>query len=222
MQPEEPTQSYHGLPDTTVADEIANTLTHGIGLILSIAAMSVMIYEAATHGDVWHVASCAVFGATLVMVYLSSTLYHAVWNKRVKKWLRVADHAAIYFLIAGTYTPFTLVTLRDNLGLALFTAVWAVGLVGVIQKLRIKNRHEDAGIVLYLVMGWMAVFGIKPLLELLDPVGVALLVGGGIVYSLGVLFYRLDRKFAHAVWHLFVMGGSTCHVIAVLYYVIPS
>lgn len=220
----DPTQldERHGLPETTVADEIANTLTHGLGLVFSIVATSVMIYQAWQQYDALAVAACAIFGGSLTLVYGSSTIYHAVRSAPLKRFMRVVDHAAIYILIAGTYTPFALISLRSSWGWPLFGVVWTLGVMGVIQKLRKKNRHKDAGLVLYMVMGWMALFVIKPFVEIVPNAGLAWLFGGGVVYTAGVLFYSLQRRYAHAVWHLFVMGGSFCHVMAVLYYVIPG
>lgn len=213
----------HGLPETTAVDEIANTLTHGLGLALSLAAMAVLIWEAWVHGGVWHVVSCAIFGSTLVIMYLTSTLYHGVRDPNIKRYLRIGDHAAIYLLIAGTYTPFTLVTMRSGLGWTLFAIVWGIGILGIFQKLRKHNRFGDASVVLYLVQGWMAVFAVKPLLEIIPTAGIVWLIAGGLTYTAGVVFYLMDgKRFAHAVWHLFVMGGSFCHVMAVLYYVIPA
>lgn len=211
----------HGLPAQTVGEEIANTLTHGVGLAMSLAAMGILIWKAATTGGFWHVMSVAVFGATLVLMYLASTLYHGVKNPEIKRFLRIIDHQAIYLLIAGTYTPFTLVTLRGDWGWLIFAGVWGIGLTGVLLKLRKKNRSRDAGMVLYLVMGWMIVFAIKPLLDQLPAEGVGWLLAGGVTYMAGILFYREhEQKFAHSIWHLFVMGGSFCHVWAVMFYVL--
>lgn len=215
-------ETLHGLPHTTMVDEIASALTHGVGLLFSIAAMSVLVWEAWLHGGIWRIVSCAIFGATLVLVYLSSTLYHAVQNPTLKKYLRIFDHAAIYLLIAGTYTPFALVTLGEGWGWALFASAWGVGILGIFHKLRKRNRFGDASVVLYLVQGWMVVFVLQPLLDVLPTGGLVWLIAGGLTYTAGVLFYRMEgKRFAHAVWHLFVMGGSTCHVVAVLFYVIP-
>lgn len=213
----------HGLPTRTVGEEIANTLTHGVGLAMSLAAMAILLWKAATHGDVWHVTSCAVFGSTLVILYFASTLYHGVRDPDLKRICRVIDHSAIYLLIAGSYTPFTLVTLRGETGWLLFAGVWGLGLLGILLKLRKSHRHKDVGLVLYLVMGWMVLFAIKPLLAHLPTAAVGWLIAGGLTYMVGILFYLLDsKKFAHTVWHLFVMGGSFCHVWAVMFYVIPS
>ncbi len=219
-----PLPAHHGLPSTTVGEEIANTLTHGLGLVLSLCALVWMVYQAATHGDAYHVVACAVFGATLVLMYSASTVYHGLRNPTWKRWFRVIDHQAIYILIAGSYTPWVLVTLRGESGWwSLLASVWGLGLLGVLSKLQKGNRYRDAGMVLYLAMGWMFLLAVKPLLTLLPLGAVLWIAAGGLIYTLGIAFYRMDHKrFAHAVWHMFVMGGSFCHVMAVLLYVIPA
>ena len=213
-----------GLPKTTVGEEIANTLTHGVGLVGSIGALVYMVYQAAVHGDAWHVTACAVFGATLVLMYSASTIYHGLRNPKWKSWLRVVDHQSIYLLIAGSYTPWVLVTLRGESGWwSMLAAIWGMSLLGVLTKLRKEHRFADAGLVLYLAMGWMFVLAIKPLLTILPWGAIAWIATGGLIYTIGIIFYRMDHKrFMHAVWHLFVMGGSFCHVMAVLLYVIPA
>lgn len=214
----------YGLPQTTVGEELANTLTHGVGLALSLTALVWMVYKAAVHGDAWHVVACAVFGATLVLMYAASTVYHGLRDPKWKRWFRVVDHQAIYVLIAGSYTPWVLVTLRGESGWwSLLAAIWGMGLLGVLSKLERDNRYKDAGLVLYLAMGWMFLLAVKPLLVLLPLGAILWIVAGGLIYTVGIAFYRMDHKrFAHAVWHLFVMGGSFCHVMAVLLYVIPA
>lgn len=214
----------HGLPPVTVAEEIANTLTHGVGFVLSIAALVWMVYKAWLHGDAWHVTACAVFGATLVIMYCASTVYHGLTNPKYKRWFRVVDHQAIYLLIAGSYTPWVLVTLRGESGWwSLLAAVWGMGLLGVLSKLKKENRYQDAGLVLYLAMGWMFLLAVKPLLTILPLGAILWIAGGGAIYTIGIIFYNMDHKrFMHAVWHMFVMGGSFCHVMAVLLYVIPG
>lgn len=215
---------YHGLPKTTVSEELANTLTHGAGLALSLTALVWMVYQAWIHGDAWHVTACAVFGATLVLMYSASTVYHGLRNPKWKRWFRVVDHQSIYLLIAGSYTPWVLVTLRGESGWwSLLAAIWGMGLLGVLAKLKKENRYKDAGLVLYLAMGWMFLLAVKPMLEILPLNAILWIAGGGLIYTVGIAFYRMETKrFAHAIWHLFVMGGSFCHVMAVLFYVIPA
>ena len=215
---------HHGLPQTTLGEELANTLTHGAGLVLSLTALIWMVYKAWIHGDAWHVTACAVFGATLVLMYSASTVYHGLRNPKWKRWFRVMDHQSIYLLIAGSYTPWVLVTLRGESGWwSLLAAIWGMGLLGVLAKLKKENRYKDAGLVLYLAMGWMFLLAVKPMLEILPLNAILWIAAGGLIYTVGIAFYRMDHKrFMHAVWHLFVMGGSFCHVMAVLLYVIPA
>ncbi len=213
----------YGLPVRTVGEEIANTVTHGAGLVGSVVALAIMLYQAITHGDVWHITGAAIFGATLVILYFASTLYHGVSDPRLKYVCRIFDHVAIYLLIAGSYAPFALVTLREDIGWLLFGTVWGLALLGILLKLRKQNRQRDAGLVIYLLMGWMAMFAIKPLFEQLPTAGVAWLIAGGVTYTAGIAFYALDgKKFFHTIWHMFVMGGSFCHVMAVALYVMPG
>ena len=206
----------------TVGEEIAHAITHGLGLVLSIAGAALLVAAASLRGDAWHVVGCAVFGATLVLVYAASTLYHGFPVGRAKWILQRLDHAAIFLLIAGTYTPFTLVSLRDGWGLALLAFVWCVALVGVTLVAAIPQRVRRLSVALYLAMGWMVVIVVEPLARSVGPDGLALLVAGGLAYSVGVIFYAWERlPYNHAVWHVFVLAGSVCHFSCVLGYVIP-
>lgn len=203
------------------SDELANSITHGIGLVLSIAGFVVLLVFAIMRGGALQIASCAVYGATLVCVYAASTLYHALPSPRVKHVLKIFDHCAIYLLIAGTYTPFTLVSLRGGWGWSLFAIVWALAMAGIVFKLWFVDHFKILSTVLYLAMGWIAIVAIKPLLSSIPAHGMYWLVAGGLLYSIGVAFFAARRlRFAHAIWHLFVIGGSTCHYFAVLFYVI--
>jgi hemolysin III len=206
----------------TVAEEIAHAITHGVGLLLSVAGLVVLIILASAHGDAWHVVSCSIFGATLVLLYAASTLYHAIPSPRAKEVLRVLDHAAIFLLIAGTYTPFVLVNLRGGWGWSLFGVVWGLAALGVVLEAVAKQRVKVLSLVLYLGLGWLVAIAIKPLLENVATGGIVLLVLGGLAYSGGVVFYIWRRlPYHHAVWHLFVLAGSVLHFFAVLFYVIP-
>lgn len=200
-------------------DEIASAITHGLGLALSIVALFVLVLIAAAEGTVWHVVGCSVYGGSLVALYLASTLYHLVWHPRWKAALRVVDHACIFLLIAGTYTPFTLTALRGAWGWSLLALVWTFALAGITYKL-IRARHglpESA--MPYILLGWLALIAAKPLVESIPLAGLLWLLGGGLAYTLGTIFYSLDgRRFFHAIWHLFVMAGSALHFCAVLYY----
>lgn len=209
--------------EQTLGEEIANAITHGLGLVLAIIGMVVLVYKATTQGDMLHIVSGSIFGATLVILYAASTLYHSVQTPRVKRWLRVFDHTAIYLLIAGTYTPFTLVSLQSsNWGWSLFAVVWGLALVGILYKLLAFGRFKKLSLGLYLGMGWLAVVAVKPLWDTLPPAALALMAAGGLAYTFGVIFYVLQKRYFHSVWHVFVMGGSTCHYLAVLLFVVPS
>ncbi len=209
--------------EQTLGEEIANAITHGLGLVLAIIGMVVLVYKAATQGDMLHIVSGSIFGATLVILYAASTLYHSVQTPRVKRWLQVFDHTAIYLLIAGTYTPITLVSLQSNWGWSLFAIVWGLALVGILYKLLAFGRFKKLSLGLYLGMGWLAVVAVKPLWDALPPAAFGLMAAGGLAYTFGVIFYVLQKKrFFHSVWHLFVMGGSTCHYLAILLFVVPS
>ncbi|MGC4048621.1 MAG: hemolysin III family protein [Paludibaculum sp.] len=204
-----------------MGEEIANSLTHGLGAVMSVAALVLMVVAAATRGTGRQVVACAVYGSSLILLYLSSTLYHALTHGRAKRLFRVFDHISIYLLIAGTYTPFLLVTLRGPWGWALFGVVWGLAVLGIGFKCFFTGRMEILSTSVYLLMGWVAVVAIKPLLAALPRGGFAWLLAGGMAYTLGVVFYTWRRKYSHAVWHVFVLAGSSCHFVAVWLYVLP-
>ncbi len=206
----------------SVGEEIANGVTHGVGALLGIAALATMVALAAVFGTVWHVVSASVFGATLVLLYAASALYHSIPQSRAKRVLRVLDHSAVFLLIAGTYTPFTLVTLRGSWGWWLFGAVWSLALFGIVLEATPLRRWRAVSMVLYLGMGWAVVVAVRPLMRSLPTDALILLVAGGLAYTAGLVFYAAKRlPYAHAVWHLFVLAGSVCHVLAVTLFVIP-
>ena len=206
----------------TLGEETAHAVTHGAGLVASAAGFVVLVVAAWRHGDPWLIAGCAVYASTLVVLYASSTLYHALSMTRARRLLQKFDHSAIFLLIAGTYTPFGLVSLRGPWGWTLLAIVWSLAIVGITLKAVFGPRWPIASTVLYIVMGWTAVFAIKPLMAHLAPAGVAWLAAGGIAYTGGVVFYAWERlRYSHALWHLFVLGGSVCHFIAIFCYVIP-
>jgi hemolysin III len=206
----------------TLAEEIAHAITHGVGLLLSVAGLVVLIVLASLRGDTWHVVSVSVYGATLVLLYSASTFYHALPAPRAKRVFRTLDHAAIYVLIAGTYTPFVLVNLRGGWGWALFGVVWGLAVLGIVLEAVAKQRVRVLSVILYLGLGWLIAIAVKPLMQSVEPGGLALLVAGGLAYSVGVVFYGWKRlPYHHAVWHVFVMAGSLFHFFAVLFYVIP-
>jgi hemolysin III len=210
-------------PDTySPAEDLANALTHGIGLLLSVAALAWLVTASYRRGDGWHITATAVFGAALVLLYASSTLYHSLRGESQKRLLRKFDHAAIFILIAGTYTPFLLITLRGAWGWSLFGVVWTLALAGVAVKFWFTGRFQVTSTLLYVGMGWLMLVALQPLWRTLAPGGMWLLLGGGICYTGGTVFYLWKRlPFHHAFWHLFVLGGSACHVFAVGVYVIP-
>jgi hemolysin III len=215
------------LPDTVdarrLAEEIANSLTHGLGLALSVVGVVPLLLLAALHDSAVPLAAAGVYGATLVALYAASTLYHACQEPRRKRIFRVVDHCAIYLLIAGTYTPFALLGLPASWGRSLLVVVWTLAAVGILYKIFLFGRYPRLALGLYLLMGWLAVVAIHPILTHVPPLGVALMAGGGLLYTAGVWFYVRDHKpYRHAIWHLFVLGGSTCHYFAVLTFVLPT
>ncbi|NUM40763.1 MAG: hemolysin III family protein [Leptospiraceae bacterium] len=208
----------------SMGHEIANAVTHGIGGGLSIAGLSILVTIAAIYGDVWRVVSSAIYGATLVMLYLASTLYHGIYHWRTKQVFKIIDHAAIYLLIAGTYTPFTLVSLRENsnTGWILFGIIWGLALTGVAIKAVLPGRFSVLSVVVYIIMGWLCLFALGDIRRAIGFGGMVWLVSGGLSYTLGVIFYAWNKlPFNHAIWHLFVLGGSICHFFAILFYVLP-
>ncbi|MDR3719098.1 MAG: hemolysin III family protein [Bryobacteraceae bacterium] len=205
----------------TVGEEIANSVTHGVAAALSIAALVILVVFAALRGNAWHVVSCAVFGVTLILLYLASTLYHALPPGKAKQVFRILDHASIYLLIAGTYTPFTLVTLRGPWGWSIFGVVWALAVAGVVFQSLLIGRLPALSTTVYVLMGWVVVIAARPLIHALPWGGLLWMLAGGLAYTLGVYFFASKTKFAHMVWHLFVIAGSLCHFFAVLFYVIP-
>lgn len=203
-------------------EELANTVTHGFGLCFSMIGFIFLMIAATQQGDFWSIFSCAVYGSTLVVLYAASTFYHAFQSERVKHILRIADHCAIYLLIAGTYTPFTLISLQGTLGWTIFGVVWGLAVIGMILKVLFFDRFELFSTLLYIAMGWLVLIAIEELVVSLSYEGLAWLIAGGISYSAGIIFYVKEQwRFSHAIWHLFVLGGSTCHYIAVFLYVLP-
>lgn len=206
----------------TLGEEIANSITHGIGAALSVAGLIVMMVIAAMNGSAWQIVACAVYGASLILLYFCSTLYHALTNPRAKRVFMILDHAAIYVLIAGTYTPFTLVTLRGPWGWTLFGIIWTLAISGIVFKCFFIHRLRTLSTAVYVLMGWCIVVAIRPLLAALPWHGFLWLLAGGLSYTTGVVFYAWKRRYAHAVWHLFVIGGSVCHYYAVYRYILRA
>lgn len=201
----------------SLGEEIANSITHGTGVGLSIAALVILVVFAARKGDTWKIASFSVYGATLIILYLASTLYHAITHPGLKRFFRVLDHCSIFLLIAGTYTPVTIGVMRGVWGWTLFGVIWALAIVGINLKIFALDRRKKLSLLIYLLMGWMIVIAVKPLLSYLEPASLIWLFVGGACYTLGIIFFVLKKlPFAHSVWHLFVLGGSICHFFAML------
>jgi hemolysin III len=217
-----------GLPaakaeDEGLLEEMANGITHGVGLALSLIGFFVLLTLSILRGSAWHVAGCGVFGLTLVFAYAASTAYHSFRKPHLRRALKILDHSAIYLLIAGTYTPFTLVNLRGFWGWTLFGLVWTLSAVGITFKLFHVDRFKVMSTLVYVMMGWIVVIAIKPLLAAIPMAGIIWLVAGGLFYTVGVVFFAWDKiPYNHAVWHLFVLAGSVCHYFAVLFYVLPA
>jgi len=198
-------------------EELASALTHGVGAIAALAAGSVLITLAALWGDGWQLGAAIVFGTCLLLLYLASTLYHSFQQPAIKGRLKVFDHCAIYLLIAGTYTPFTLIALRGPWGWGLFAAIWALALAGVVFKLFFTGRFKRLSTLVYVAMGWLVLVAIKPVLAALDAWTFGWLMAGGVFYTLGTVFYHRESiPYSHAIWHLFCIAGSVCHYVAVM------
>ncbi len=213
-------KSERAVRTETPAEHIANAITHGVGFGLSIACLVLLVVFASLRRGAWEVVSCSVYGATLVILYLASALYHSIHRPRVRRVLNIIDHAAIYLLIAGTYTPYLLVPLRGPLGWSLFGIVWAIALAGIVFQALFIHRFKMLSTLSYVAMGWMVVATIVPLLNALPLMAVVWLAIGGLCYTLGVVFYAWKRlKFAHAIWHFFVLAGSLCHFFGILFFV---
>ncbi len=208
-------------------EEIANSITHGIGVLFSIVALTLMIVLAAIYGTVWHVVSVAIYGTTLVLLYTSSTLYHALMHTRAKKVFKIFDHASIYLLIAGTYTPFTLLILRQDgmIGWIIFGAIWFLAILGIVLSTIFIERFRVLKTILYILMGWMIVIAMPNIVKILNMTNcinaVYLLIAGGILYTVGTIFYLFKNiKYFHSIWHLFVLAGTVCHFISVMIYLV--
>ena len=207
----------------TLGDEIASAVTHGLGVIFSIVALVLLVMSATESGSTWNVTAVSVFGASMILLYLFSTLMHAIPHPRAKRVLQVFDHAGIYLLIAGSYTPFALVTLHGTLGWTLFGIVWGVAILGIVWKLFSTGKYMWVSNVTYLALGWICIIAIRPLYESLGHQGFMLLLAGGIAYSVGIVFYVWQKPpFNHAIWHLFVLAGSVFIFLSILLYVAPS
>jgi len=210
-------------PEAVHREEIANAVTHGIGALASAAAGAVLVTLATLNGTRMQQVSAIIFCSSLLLLYTSSTLYHAIPSAVAKRWFKICDHCAIYLLIAGTYTPFALIGLRGTVGWWLFGVAWGLAAVGVMFKLFFTGRFKLFSTLVYIGMGWMAVFAIRPMMVNIPLASLVWLVVGGIAYTAGTIFYHNEKlRYSHAVWHLFVLAGSACHFIAVISQVIPA
>lgn len=206
----------------SLKEEVFNAISHGIGALMSISALVLLVVFSAIKGDAWHIVSTAIYGTTLIILYFSSTLYHAIQKKKAKSVFEIFDHASIYLLIAGTYTPFALVTLRGAVGWTIFGVIWALAVFGVLFKIFFIKKFNFLATIIYILMGWLIVFAFGPLMKNLNGNGLALLVWGGIAYTAGTFFYLYRKfKYHHLIWHFFVLAGSILHFFCIFFYVIP-
>lgn len=209
--------------DESFGEELANSLTHGLGVLLSVVGLVVLVTMASLEAGVWHIVGSAVFGVSLIVLYTASTLFHSFPQPAARAVFSVLDHSAIFLLIAGTYTPFLLVNLQGPWGWSLFGVIWSIAVFGIGLRLVVRERPTRLFVALYIAMGWAALVAIKPIVALVPTGGLVLLVAGGLAYTAGVVFYLWRRlPYNHAVWHLFVLAGSAFHFVAVYRYVIPD
>ncbi|KLV03238.1 hemolysin [Photobacterium aquae] len=209
--------------DYSVAEEIANSISHGMGLIFGIVGLVLLLIQAVeANADALSITSLSIYGGSMILLYLASTLYHAIPFEKAKRALKTFDHCAIYLLIAGTYTPFLLIALRTPLAIILMAVIWVIALIGIVLKIVFVYRFKKLSLAVYLAMGWLSLIAIYPLAMSLATGGIVLLAVGGLIYSLGVLFYvNKQIPYNHAIWHLFVLGGTACHFLAIYLYVTP-
>ena len=202
-------------------EQVLSAVSHGIGALLAIAGLVLLVVAAATQGSVIKIVSFSIYGATLFTLMLSSTLYHSIPHIPTQRILRVFDHSSIYLLIAGTYTPFALVSISGGWGWSLFGVIWGIALFGIIMKIFFTGRFEKLSLITYGLMGWLVVIAIKPFVSSIAAAGVWLTVAGGVIYTTGIFFYAVEKiRYNHAIWHLFVLGGAVCHFFAIYLYVL--
>lgn len=217
------TDRKHILPKYSLGEELINSISHGLGACLSVAALVLCVVQAAINGDAWGVVSACLYGTSLVILYSMSTLYHAITNKTARKVFRIFDHTSIFFLIAGTYTPITLVTLNGPMGWTMFGIVWAAAILGIVLNSINIDKYRKLSMICYIGMGWTVVIGIKDVISLLPGAGFNFLLIGGVLYTVGIIFYALKKlKYMHSVWHLFVLAGSIMQFFCIYFYVLPT
>ncbi|MDZ8119472.1 PAQR family membrane homeostasis protein TrhA [Pontiella agarivorans] len=204
--------------DYSAGEELANAITHGIGFVIGIAVLVLLVVFSSLRKGPWEIVSCAIYGTTFILLFLGSTLYHSARKPGVRRVMKIIDHSAIYLLIAGTYTPFTLAPLRGALGWSIFGVIWSCALIGILFKAFFTGRFKWVSLGSYLLMGWLCVIAVKPLFEQLSTTGFVFFVVGGLCYTVGAVFYAWKSlKWSHAVWHLFVLAGSLCHFFSILF-----
>ena len=210
------------LPVYTLGEELTNAISHGLGAAFGIVALVLCVVFSAREGDVWKIVSSAIYGASMIVLYSISTIYHALGINRAKKVFRTLDHCSIYFLIAGTYTPYTLVAMRESSGIAVFIVVWAAAALGIVLNAINVHRFRVVSMILYIAMGWAVVFSARDLVAAVPPVGVTLLISGGVLYTIGAVLYGIGKtkKYMHSVFHFLALGGSVCHFISVFAHVL--
>lgn len=205
----------------TLGEEIFSSVTHGLGTLLAVGGTAVLIVISAIYSDAWSVAGSAIFGASLIILYCMSTLYHSITNEKAKKFFRIMDHNTIFFLIAGTYTPITISILRGTIGWILFGIVWGAAIIGIILNSIDLEKFRKPSVVCYIAMGWVIIFAIQPLLNVMNSLSLWLLIAGGIFYTVGVIFYAIKKvKYFHSIWHIFTLFGSVCHYFSILFAII--
>ena len=201
----------------TIGEEIFSSVTHGIGTLLAVGGTAVLIVLSAIYSDVWSVVGSAIFGASLIILYCMSTLYHSITNEKAKKFFRIMDHNTIFFLIAGTYTPITISILRGWIGWVLFGIVWGSAIIGIILNSIDLEKFRKPSVVCYIAMGWVIIFAVKPLMDAMNSTSLWLLIGGGVFYTVGVIFYAIKKvRYFHSIWHIFTLLGSVCHYFSIL------
>jgi hemolysin III len=216
-------KEIEGIKHYSLIEEKTNIISHGIGFILSIVALVLLVTHANLYGNTWHIVSFSIFGASLIILFAASTFYHSAKRPELRNRLRIIDHASIYILIAGTYTPFTLVTLNGPIGWSIFGIAWGLALTGIILKLFLTGKYDLISTLMYVFMGWIIVFVIKPVINNLSLEGLLWLVAGGMAYTIGAVLYSIKKiKFNHAIFHVFVLIGSVCHFVSVFFYVLPT
>ncbi|MEM7332423.1 MAG: hemolysin III family protein [Chloroflexota bacterium] len=207
----------------TLGEEIANAITHGIGTALAVSGLTLLVATAIAIQDRWRIVAVSIYGSTLVFLYLASTLYHSFQFKPVKRFFHIMDHIGIFFLIAGTYTPFLLIKMRDTTGWVILIALWTLAIVGASIKAFFTGRYTRISSVIYILMGWAAIFKFDAFVTAVDPGALWLVIAGGLSYTIGVIPFLMHKvPYHHAIWHLFVIGGSVCHFLAIFRYILPT